>query len=148
MVEIMSGACILNDNKVLMLQQREDGPQPLKWGPPGGHGEPGENPIETAIREIKEETNLDIDINGLVGARIAETPSGKTYLVILYSAKPKNPDAIKLNRESKDFRWITLEEIDNLELRESLLKSVLIRALTQPPAQTDTIQLINFKEEH
>lgn len=30
------------------------------WGFPKGHGEPGETPEESARRELKEETNLDI----------------------------------------------------------------------------------------
>lgn len=148
MVEIMSGACVINDKKVLVLQQKEDGPQPLKWGPPGGHGEHGENPIETAKREVKEETNLDIEIKGLVGASLAETPSGKTYLVILYSGEAQNPDQIRLSAESDAFRWVNLDEINRLELREPLLKYALTKALTQPPAPADIIQIINFNEEH
>lgn len=31
------------------------------WAFPKGHGNPGETPIESAIRELKEETGLDID---------------------------------------------------------------------------------------
>jgi 8-oxo-dGTP pyrophosphatase MutT (NUDIX family) len=31
-----------------------------KWLQPGGHVEPFENPLETAIREVKEETGIDI----------------------------------------------------------------------------------------
>jgi 8-oxo-dGTP pyrophosphatase MutT (NUDIX family) len=31
------------------------------WGFPKGHAEPGESPRESAVRELKEETNLDVD---------------------------------------------------------------------------------------
>jgi 8-oxo-dGTP pyrophosphatase MutT (NUDIX family) len=30
------------------------------WGFPKGHAEPGENPYQSALRELKEETNLDV----------------------------------------------------------------------------------------
>ena len=52
------GAVIFNDDKVLVIQQVKG-----HWGFPKGHVEPGETEIETAKREIKEETNLDVQIN-------------------------------------------------------------------------------------
>ena len=52
------GAVIFDGDKILVLQQAEG-----HWGFPKGHVENNETEIETAIREIKEETNLDIEIN-------------------------------------------------------------------------------------
>ena len=52
------GAVIIKNNKVLVLQQVAG-----HWGFPKGHVEKGETEVETAIREIKEETNLDVEIN-------------------------------------------------------------------------------------
>ena len=52
------GAVIFDQNKVLVIQQVKG-----HWGFPKGHVEPGETEIETAKREIKEETNLDVTIN-------------------------------------------------------------------------------------
>lgn len=51
------GTIVINDNKVLVIQQKQG-----FWGFPKGHVEQGENEIETAIRETKEETNLDVII--------------------------------------------------------------------------------------
>ena len=52
------GAIIINDGKVLLIHQTND-----VWGFPKGHVEDGETEVETAIREVKEETNLDIEID-------------------------------------------------------------------------------------
>lgn len=52
------GIWLIKDGKVLLGERKS----PLgkgTWGPPGGHLEFGETPIEGAIRELKEETNLD-----------------------------------------------------------------------------------------
>ena len=52
------GAIIIKDNRVLLIKQNIG-----FYGFPKGHVEDGETEEETAIREVKEETNLDITIN-------------------------------------------------------------------------------------
>lgn len=52
------GAVIFDGDKILVIQQVKG-----HWGFPKGHVEEGETEVETAIREIKEETNLDVEID-------------------------------------------------------------------------------------
>lgn len=63
MIAIGANMAILSDDTVL-LQQREDFEV---WSLPGGHVEEGESLAETAIREAREETGIDVAIAGLVG---------------------------------------------------------------------------------
>ena len=56
-------AAIVDGSRVL-LQLR---PFPPGWELPGGHVEPDEDPMETAVREAEEETGYRIRIRGLVG---------------------------------------------------------------------------------
>lgn len=58
------GGCIKNENGEILLQRRSD---KNKWGFPGGAMEIGEAASETALREIKEETGLDVEITNLIG---------------------------------------------------------------------------------
>ena len=37
-------------------------PKVKAWLPPGGHIEPNENPVQAVLREIKEESGLDVEI--------------------------------------------------------------------------------------
>ncbi|MCL2197737.1 MAG: NUDIX domain-containing protein [Defluviitaleaceae bacterium] len=60
-----SGACLVNDNGELLLQKRS-GTEDI-WGFPGGALEVGESIEEAAIREVKEETGLDVEMEYLVG---------------------------------------------------------------------------------
>ena len=57
------GVVVVHDGLIL-LEQREDCGM---WGCPGGRIDPGENITQTAIREIKEETNIDIEIEKIFG---------------------------------------------------------------------------------
>ncbi len=59
-----AGGCIFNDQGKVLLQRRGDSG---RWGFPGGAIEPGETPETAAIREIKEETGLDVTVGRLIG---------------------------------------------------------------------------------
>lgn len=61
---IFAGGCIFNDKGEVLLQKRADS---NKWGFPGGAVELDETPQMAAIREVKEETGLDVEVGGLIG---------------------------------------------------------------------------------
>ena len=44
------------------------------WGPPGGHVEPAENPPDTAVRETREETGLNVRVTSHIGRYEFGTP--------------------------------------------------------------------------
>jgi len=72
---------ILNEEHQVLLQKRAD---VGLWGIPSGHVEIGETVSEAAVREVKEETNLNIRIQKLIGvysdpgSQVFVYPSGKT----------------------------------------------------------------------
>jgi ADP-ribose pyrophosphatase YjhB (NUDIX family) len=139
----LSGACIIKKRKILLLQQPSESRHANLWGPPGGHKEKDETPIETALREIKEETNLDIEITGLVEAGIKTHEDGKITVIALYSGKPKDIKNLKVDpSEVANYKWVSLEEIkkDIYPLRDPLLKPLLIKSLTQKPAPVDAFK--------
>lgn len=83
-----SGACITNENGELLLQKRNS--KEDIWGIPGGAVEIGESIEESAIREVKEETGLDIRIDYLVGVYskyFTEYPNEDKAQSICYSFK-------------------------------------------------------------
>ena len=51
-------AFVVHKDQVLLHWHRKLG----KWLPPGGHIEAGETPQEAALREVKEETGLDVEL--------------------------------------------------------------------------------------
>lgn len=61
---VFAGGCIFNDAGEVLLQKRGDS---NKWGFPGGAIELGETPQMAVIREVKEETGLDVRVDKMIG---------------------------------------------------------------------------------
>jgi 8-oxo-dGTP pyrophosphatase MutT (NUDIX family) len=59
-----ASAVIVDEYGRLLLAKRADN---LLWTIPGGTMVPGETIAETAVREVKEETGLDVEVVSLVG---------------------------------------------------------------------------------
>jgi 8-oxo-dGTP pyrophosphatase MutT (NUDIX family) len=57
-------ALVCDDGEVLSL--REASHDHLNWEPPGGRGDPGERPADTAAREVREETGVDCVVRDLL----------------------------------------------------------------------------------
>ena len=105
------GAIIFNDkNEVLLIQQNSG-----NWGFPKGHMEKGETEVQTAIREIKEETNVDIEINENYRYEISYLQrEDMTKTVVYFVAKEINSNEIKLQDiELQNYKWTNPEEVAN-----------------------------------
>jgi prepilin-type N-terminal cleavage/methylation domain-containing protein len=87
------------------------------WGFPKGHIELNENPIKTAIREIKEETGLDVKIIPGFERKITYSFRHKGEFVIkdviFYLAKAKS-QRIMLSKEHKGYVWLPYKSAYNL----------------------------------
>jgi 8-oxo-dGTP pyrophosphatase MutT (NUDIX family) len=59
-----ASAVVVDDDGALLLAKRRDN---ALWTIPGGTMKPGETIAEAAVREVKEETGLDVEVVSLVG---------------------------------------------------------------------------------
>jgi bis(5'-nucleosidyl)-tetraphosphatase len=87
------------------------------WGFPKGHIELNENPIKTAIREIKEETGLDVKIIPGFERKITYSFRRKGEFVIkdvvFYLARAKS-QIVRLSKEHKGYVWLPYKDAYNL----------------------------------
>lgn len=79
---------VLDDNRILLIK-RSMRPNRGKWSLPAGYVDYGEDPKETAEREVLEETNLKVTITDLVGVYYNPDTSarGGASIFILYRAR-------------------------------------------------------------
>lgn len=112
-IEKTSGAVVYRRHnqhlEYLLLQSTNKG---NFWGFPKGHVEGNESLKETAEREIREETqlNLDVDTSFHVYTEY-DLPNGNRKQMTLFLAEVKDPEMIKLQAaEIKDDSWLPYEE--------------------------------------
>ena len=111
-----AAAIIVNKKGQILLQSRADN---NKWGLPGGCQELGERFEETIIREVKEETNLDIkeedlELIAIVSGKSRRKvyPNGDVVInnTALYCIKNYS-GTLKWNSESKNMKFFPLDNL-------------------------------------
>lgn len=125
-----ASALIINDAKVLLVYHKKLD----VWLYPGGHIEENENPDEALVREVKEETGLEIEVVSkkdeslsdkendisslhLPFAILCELVGDHYHNDLIYLCRINNTGELKFDsNESKDIGFFGYEEIKNLKL--------------------------------
>ncbi len=106
----LSAAIALWRGPELLVMKRAGGFASGGWFLPGGHVEPGERPEEAAVRELREETGIELDPGRLALATVMTyAHDGETAYGLVYNAAaPAGAEAV-LNAEHVAARWMEPE---------------------------------------
>lgn len=108
-VELTVLCMIYNEDTILLQNRIKDNWKGYTL--PGGHVEPGESFVNAVIREMKEETGLDIFNPILCGIKHFPSNDGR-YIVLLYKT---NKFSGQLSSSSEgEIKWIKRSEIPSL----------------------------------
>ncbi len=117
--QVGSAVVVVKDGKIL-LGKRNKKNMFGKWVLPGGRVEWGETIKETAVREIKEETNLDIEIIKFINHfEIMNLPEDFHRVVFFHLAEAKSDD-IRVSDDLSEAGFFTLDEIKQMDTVDSV----------------------------
>ncbi|MCR8454088.1 MAG: NUDIX hydrolase [Crenarchaeota archaeon] len=115
------GALIYDEasNKILLIR-RANPPGEGKFSIPGGVVELGEDLVNAVKREVKEETNIDCEILGVIGISniVVKDDSGRIkwhYIIIDFLIRPKGLET-KPATDALEAIWVSVDEALNLNL--------------------------------
>jgi ADP-ribose pyrophosphatase YjhB (NUDIX family) len=120
---------VVHEGRTLLLLHRKLG----KWFPPGGHIDSHELPDQAAIREVREETGLEVEL--LAGGRrlgtvivlpqpycilLEDISPGHQHIDLIYFARVSGGSLAPAEREAHAARWLTWEALDDPEIAEDI----------------------------
>lgn len=124
---------VIHQGKVLLLWHRKL----AMWLPPGGHIDPDELPDEAAVREVKEETGLDVVLLSLTamaqmpgplqlarpeGIQLEDISPGHQHIDLIYFATLRDSEAVRpvANQEVDRAGWYGRDDLSLLPLTEEV----------------------------
>lgn len=124
--DIHVSAAVIHDGAGRVLVVRKKGTTAFMQ--PGGKPEPGENPAQTLARELDEELGLKVAESELrpLGRFVSAAANEPGHRVVADAfAVDIDADAVTVQAELAELRWITPQEIGSLELAPLSLEHLL-----------------------
>ena len=110
----LTNMCLVYDENRILVEEKKGTRHVGGLVFPGGHVEPGESLLQSVIREMKEETGLDIKKPLLCGFKDWIQDDGTRYLVLLYKTNQFSGE-LKSSEEGRVF-WLDRKDIPESKL--------------------------------
>lgn len=132
----VAGIVILVDNDVLLLKRAKDKKSfPLTWNLPSGKVEVGEEVIDAAVRELYEESGIQLTTSDLtLGAQFYhydDAQPGVSIIFHVFVARRDSKPPVILSEESEEYTWVhhsNLREVFPLMYGEQMIVSTVVAA--------------------
>jgi ADP-ribose pyrophosphatase YjhB (NUDIX family) len=115
---IGSAVVVVEDDRVL-LGTRAKEPNRGKWILPGGKIEPFESIDSAAKREIREETGLEIDLEGTLTIKEIINPPDEHRIIVYSQARPTSGD-LRAGSDLDDVRFCRAADLHTMDLSETV----------------------------
>ena len=110
-----------SDGEILIVKRHpKSRTDPEMWELPGGKVESGEHFADALVREIKEETNLNVKVGDFCEAIQNDYPHKRTVQLMMYLDDVEG--SVEISDEHTQFKWASMNEIKSLKLSTSFKK--------------------------
>jgi 8-oxo-dGTP pyrophosphatase MutT (NUDIX family) len=108
--QVAVAICIFTQAKEILLLKRAKKKLKGWWEAPGGWVRKDESPIDAALREVREETGLELKKGRLRFVKAGKNPDGT--LVINFAVRMRGKPRLRLRkREHSSYDWFKIEEL-------------------------------------
>src|SRR5215207_8539040 len=120
---------VVHEDRTLLLHHRKL----AMWLPPGGHIDPHELPDQAALREVREESGLEVELltqSYVLGhVRVLPQPycvlledisPGHQHIDLIYFARVSGGTLAHAEREARAARWYSWEDLADSEIAEDI----------------------------
>ena len=142
-MKVIVGGIIEKNGKYLLVQEAKEKAY-KKWNFPAGHLDFNESLKQGAIREIKEETGCDVELDGVcyIANKVLEDD---LFVMVVFNAKIVK-ETIEFDKEEiLDVKWFDYDEIVNKmnnELRGDYVRTVVINQKKNLIAPIDIVNIL------
>jgi 8-oxo-dGTP diphosphatase len=126
---LVTAAVIFHDGKLLIARRKANVPYPLLWEFPGGKVEKNEDPKVCVVRELKEELDIVIEVDGIFDVIYYLYPE-KPVLVLAYRCRWTGGTVRDL--DVAEHRWVLPRNLAKFDFLPADLP--LIEQLGREPA--------------
>lgn len=111
----------MRDGELLLIRRRND-PARGRWSLPGGRVEAGELLADALVREVREETGLQIAVGELAG--ILEVPGDTHYVILDYFATVEGSSTPLAADDATEARWVALGVVARMDLTPRFVETL------------------------
>ena len=121
------GVVIIRDRSVLLIRRGQP-PNMGQWSIPGGRQEWGETVRETGVREVREETGLDVELLDMIGVfdGIGRSPDGTVtwhYTLVDFVARWAGGEPVA-GGDAASVAWVPRDRLPSLGLWSETLRAI------------------------
>lgn len=112
-IPAIKGIVIYNQRLLLLQRSAHEKQSPHIWEVPGGKMEWGEEPQQTLVREVMEETSLSVEVKNLLYANTFIGAENRHLLVLVYFCHAFSGN-VTLSKEHQNYIWAGKQQVESL----------------------------------